>query len=306
MISVRVDLRLVTRAAATVVIAVLAGWLIGNLVGVPGARTELNTAHAIILGAVEGITEFLPVSSTGHLTIAERLMGLDGTAADTYAIAIQGGAIVAVLALYRQRVINLFNGLIGRDADGRRLLICLVSAFIPAAVLGVLFDDLIKEKLFGPWAVIAAWALGGVLLLIWRQHGQDGGALETLQPPHAVMIGVAQAVALWPGTSRSLVALVGGLAVGLSLAAAVEFSFLLGLITLAAATVYDLLQNGSELKAAYGVNTPLIGLLVAFVTALLAVRWMVTYLQKHPLSVFGWYRLAAAGFAAGLVVAGTL
>ena len=266
---------------------------------------------AILLGAVEGLTEYLPVSSTGHLLVTGRLLGLgdgsDGTALGTYVIAIQIGAIGAVLGLYRQRVGQIAGGLLGHNDPGRRLFIALAVAFIPAALLGVAFKPVIKEHLFSPWPIVAAWALGGVVLLIW-QPSDRGGTVDivdvtTLQ---ALIIGVAQAAALWPGTSRSLVTLIAGLVVGLSLTAAVEFSFLLGLATLTAATAWDLARNGAGLLDMYGWATPLLGAIVAFLTAVASIRWMTSYLQEHPLRAFGWYRLCIAASTAALVLAGAI
>jgi undecaprenyl-diphosphatase len=275
-------------SGAVLAIAVLA-------IGADGG--PLTPLKAIALGAVEGITEFLPVSSTGHLLVAQRLLGLgtgDGkTAADTYAIAIQVGAILAVVTLYRHRLVQLGNGALGRDDDGRRLLGRLVVAFLPAAVIGVALGDTIKAHLFGPWPVIAAWAVGGVFLLVWRAR-PGRTTLERFTWRMAAVVGAAQVLALWPGVSRSLTTIVGALAVGATMSAAVEFSFLLGLATLTAATALDLAKDGSQLVADYGWRTPLLGAVVAFVTAVVAVRWLVAYLRTRPLTIFGWYRLAAA------------
>jgi undecaprenyl-diphosphatase len=269
----------------------------------------LTPLKAILLGAVEGITEFLPISSTGHLLVTQRLLGL-GTgrgkvAADTYAIAIQLGAILAVVALYRHRISTLAQGVIGRNDPGRQLLARLIVAFVPAAAVGVVFGDSIKAHLFGPWPVVVAWAVGGAFLLWWRpRHGTS--ALEQLTYRNAAIIGCAQILALLPGTSRSLVTIVAALAIGLSMTAAVEFSFLLGLATLSAATALDLAKDGSMLFNDYGWRTPLLGALVAFLTALAAVHWFVSYLRTRPLTVFGWYRLLAAIVTMGLILGGAV
>ncbi len=276
---------------------------------IAGGRGPLSAPKAIVLGAVEGITEFLPVSSTGHLLVTQRLIGLGSgegkAAADTYAIAIQVGAILAVVAVYWSRLVQLANGLIGRDDGGRRLLVRLVVAFLPAALIGVAFSDPIKEHLFGPGPVIVAWALGGAFLLWWTpRYGTRG--IDELTIRGAAIIGVAQALALWPGVSRSLVTIVAALAVGCDIVVAVEFSFLLGLATLTAATVLDLAKDGPTLLSDYGWQTPLLGALVAFVTAVLAVRWLVSYLRTRPLSRFGWYRLGVAAVALALLVGGVI
>ncbi len=274
-----------------------------------GTSGPLTPLKAMILGAVEGFTEYLPVSSTGHLLIAQRLLGLgEGdakAAADTYAIAIQIGAILAVVVLYWRRLGQLASGVVGRDTDGRKLLVCLVVAFVPAAVVGVLLGDNIKDRLFGPWPVIAAWLAGGVFLVWWNPRP---GRLDltSLTVRHAAIIGAAQILALWPGMSRSLVTIAAALAIGLSMSAAIEFSFLLGLATLSAATLYDLAKDGQTLLDDYGWRTPLLGGLVAFVTAVIAVRWLVSFLATRPLSIFGWYRIGIAAAAAGLIAIGVI
>jgi len=271
--------------------------------------TPLSVIDAVVLGIVEGITEFLPISSTGHLLVTQHLLGLgDETgkvAADTYAIAIQLGAILAVIALYRMRIASMAKGLVGKDPEGRSILMLLVCAFLPAAVIGLAFGDSIKDKLFTPWAIVVAWAAGGVFLLWWKPvHGTRNIAEITLR--NALIIGVAQSLAMWPGVSRSLVTIVAALLVGCSMAAALEFSFLLGLATLTAATALDLAKNGDELVHAYGWGTPILGAVVAFATAVIAVKWLVRFLAARPLAWFGWYRLAAAGVAMVLIISNTI
>ena len=223
------------------------------------AGNELTAGKAVVLGLVEGVTEFLPVSSTGHLLVTQRLMDIGTTsetkdAADAYAIAIQSGAILAVLLLYWRRLRSMAEGAIGRDADGRRTLIGLVVAVIPAAIIGVALDGPIKDHLLEVGPVIAAWIIGGlvILLLAPRLMGsRHGVALEQITIRQALIIGIVQCLALWPGTSRSLVTILAALAVGLSLSAAVEFSFLLGLVTLGAATLYEVAKDGSTMIDAY-------------------------------------------------------
>jgi undecaprenyl-diphosphatase len=273
---------------------------------------ELNIPKAVVLGLVEGVTEFLPVSSTGHLLVVERAMGIGQTdetrnAAETYAVTIQAGAILAVLVLYHRRIRSMAEGLLGRDAVGRRVAIGLLVAFAPAAIIGFLFEHPIRDHLLGVWPVIIAWAVGGALLLVFgsRRHDEEERhrpGLESITVRQALIIGVAQCLALWPGTSRSLVTIVAALAVGLSLSAAIEFAFLLGLITLGAATVYEGLKSGGEVVSTFGLAAPLVGLAVAFVSAVVAVRWMVTYLERHSLAIFGWYRIGIAGLTAALVL----
>ena len=264
---------------------------------------SLSTLDAVILGIVEGITEYLPVSSTGHLVVVQRWLGLGDAAgrdaADTFAIAIQIGAILAVVLLYRARIVSMLNGIAGRDPEGRRVLGLLVTSFLPAAALGAAFGDAIKDELFSPGPVVIAWVVGGVFLLVWKPR-RDGTTLGQLSTRGAIVIGFAQALALWPGVSRSLVTIAAAVLVGLSLSAALEYSFLLGLATLSAATVFDLAKNGGQLVDDYGVARPLLGVVIAFFTAAAAVRWLVGYLNERPLSHFGWYRLVAAGVTLAL------
>ena len=275
--------------------------------------------EALILGVVEGLTEYLPVSSTGHLLVVQAMLGIGNAgpeareAANAYAICIQAGAIVAVLGLYYRRVIQMARGLLGRDDDGRRLVINILAGFLPAAVIGLIFNDLIKSYLFGPWPVVAAWFVGGVLILgvAWHRKAKGegpkyGGDLMTLTWKLALIIGFAQCIAMWPGTSRSLVTIVGGVLVGLSLPAAVEFSFLLGVVTLGAATCYDATKSGSVMLERYELWIMVLGFAAAWASAVLAVKWMVAYLNKHGMQIFGYYRVAVALLVAALLISGWL
>lgn len=278
------------------------------------ARNEMTPWKAVVLGVVEGVTEYLPISSTGHLVVTQRLLDIGNDsatkdAADAYAIAIQFGAILAVLVLYRGRIELIMRGLIGRSSRGRRLLTSLVLAFLPAVVAGVGLEKPIKSHLLSPPAVVGAWIVGGIVLLIVAPRirpDRPGVSLTSITPKQALIIGAAQVLAMWPGTSRSLVTILAALAVGTTLAAAVEFSFLLGLMTLGAATIYESAKNGSTVIDAYGVASPLIGVVVAFVAAAAAIRWMVTWLQTRSLAIFGWERIAVAAITIGLMVAGTI
>lgn len=262
--------------------------------------------QALLLGLIEGLTEYLPVSSTGHLLVAQRLMGIESSeAANAFAIAVQAGAIAAVLGLYRKRCLQIGAGLVGRDPAGLRLGIRVAVAFLPAAALGLAFDEAIERFLFGFWPIVGAWAVGGLLILaIARRLPQSGTDLDTLAIKGAVLIGFAQCFALWPGTSRSLATILGGIAAGLSLGAAVEFSFLLGLVTLGAATAYKALGHGREMIEAYGVLPVAAGFVAAWVSAVVSVKWMVRWLQSRGLSVFGWWRLAAAAAVTALILTG--
>lgn len=316
-------------------------------------KASLTWWRAVTLGVVEGVTEFLPISSTGHLLIASRLLGLPDQkgsagldAVNTYAIAIQFGAILAVAGLFWRRLREMVLGLFGRSESGRHLLITLVIAFIPAAVLGAAFDKRIEALLFGPWPIIAAWVAGGLLILGLQQGGlirtgghqpladatatssttgtakrteisskrtdtssnstttsTVAGSLMEITYRRAAIIGLAQCFALWPGTSRSLATILAALLLGVSMSAAVEFSFLLGFLTLSAATAFKLLKDGGTLVQQFGVINPLIGAVFAFISAVVAIRWMIQYLKHHDLSIFAWYRFAAAVVAIGLIAA---
>ncbi|MGZ8734975.1 MAG: undecaprenyl-diphosphate phosphatase [Acidimicrobiia bacterium] len=281
------------------------------------AQTQdaLSLGQAILFGLVEGLTEFLPISSTGHLLVLARVLevGQSGASEDaikSYEIAIQAGAILAVLGLYRHRFATMIEGVTGRSEDGRRVLVAVVIAFVPAALVGVVLEDTIKDVLFGVGPVIAAWLVGGILILVLTRLGvlapRGGRLLEMLTPRDAVVIGVAQVVALWPGTSRSLVASVAALLLGYSMAAAVEFSFLLGFVTLGAATAYSVLKDGQEMIDAFGLLTPIVGLVAAFLAAAASIKWMVGYLERHDLSIFGWYRIGIAVIVAIAVATGAI
>jgi undecaprenyl-diphosphatase len=292
-------------------------------------RTPMNWWQAIILGIVEGLTEYLPVSSTGHLILAQRAMGIVSSAeANAFAICIQAGAILAVLGLYRRRVLQMTKGVLGAarltkpDPGGLKLAINIIAAFLPAAVVGVLLDDWIESKLFGLWPVVASWLVGGlaILAVVWLRMGRnhsaavgdrgdpirERGGLDHLSWRTAVLIGLIQCVAMWPGTSRALVTIVGGVLVGLSLAAAVEFSFLLGVVTLLAATVFKAKDAGPVMLQAYGWTPMILGSLAAWLSAVLAVQWMVSYLKRRGLALFGYYRVALALAVAALILANVL
>jgi undecaprenyl-diphosphatase len=284
--------------------------------------------EAVVLGLVEGITEFLPVSSTGHLILTSWLLGLDAPetkpSLDAFQIVVQGGAVLAVLLLYRERVGDMLRGVLGRSAAGRRLVGRLVLAFLPAALLGPAFDAAFHDRLFRPGPVLAALLLGGIWM-IWlgRRGSNDASPTPVKEPARglddmparmALMIGLFQCVALWPGTSRSMMTIAGGVLLGLRPKDAAEFSFLLGLPTLGAASLYSLVTNLSEaqatggptLFAALGPGAVLLGLAVATVSAALAVHWLVGFLTRHGLAAFGWYRIALALVLGALLFAGGL
>jgi undecaprenyl-diphosphatase len=286
----------------------------------------MTVGQAVILGIVEGLTEYLPVSSTGHLLLAERIMGIGDSdaaseeqrrrtkdAANAYTICIQAGAIIAVLGLYFRRVRQMLLGLAGKDPRGSRLLVNVAAGFIPAAVIGLLFNKIIKACLFGPWPVVAAWFVGGLAILVVSRRNRkahrpfhQGLSLDDLTWRMALCIGFAQCIAMWPGVSRSLVTIVGGLLVGMSMSSAVEFSFLLGVVTLGAATAYDALKQGALMLQTFDALPIAVGLVCAFIAAVASVKWMVAYLNRHGLEVFGYYRVALAVVTALWITVGTL
>lgn len=261
----------------------------------------MTLLQAVILGAVEGLTEFLPVSSTGHLILASAWMGLHGEAAKTFVIVIQAGALAAVLGLY------------GRRLGSLPLLKNLAVGFLPAGVAGLLLHRWIKEHLFGAHPVVVALAAGGLFMIgldRWRLRREEAAPfpeagsrpprslrrreLETLTPREAFLIGVVQCLALWPGTSRSMVTISAGLLLGLSGPAAARFSFLLALPTLGAAVLFDAVKNGDALLQAASLPVLTAGFAVAAVTAALAMRGLVAILNRSGLAPFGWYRLGLA------------
>lgn len=280
---------------------------------------------SLVLGLVEGLTEYLPVSSTGHLIITQYLLGLpDSDAMKAFEICIQGGAILAVLGLYFSRVRLMLKGLWhavqtvlrrAHEADteaqnGLSMFINTVVGFLPAAVIGLLCNKIIKSYLFNAPTVCITWAIGGIVILLYARareksgKGFAGKPLEELTWKGALAVGFMQCIAMIPGTSRSLMTMLGGLCVGLSVAAAVEFSFLLGLITLGAATAHDAMKYGVSMVSDIGWGPMIAGTLMAWGSAVVAVKWMVGYLNKHSLSLFGWYRLAAAVVMLGFIFNG--
>ncbi len=264
----------------------------------------LSLFQAVVLGFVEGATEYLPVSSTGHLLIVEHLLGMDTDerqkeAAHSLAICIQAGAILAVLLLYFGRVRQIVIGMLGRDADGLRLLINLIVAFFPAAVIGLLAKDWIKENLFSVKTVAIALFVGGVLILVQgflakKTNADSGKEINEMSWRDALFVGIMQCLAFWPGFSRSLATILGCRWAKIRMMAAVEFSFLLGLLTLTAATAYEGLKHGAEMIEGYGIAMPIVALVTAFVAAIVSVRFMIGALGKYGLTPFGYYRILLA------------
>lgn len=298
----------------------------------PAAAAELRTRDAIVLGVIEGVTEYLPVSSTGHLIIATRFLGLEAQqplvgrdgqpllyrkpspkhpagvpltvklAADTYNVVIQFGAIAAVALLYWSQLFSMVRGLFGRDPAGSKLLINVVIAFLPAAVVGLLVHDWIDTYLFSVGAVIIAQIAGAILMFYaeaWRRRRDatapaGGHAINDLSPKSAAGIGLLQCLAMWPGTSRSMTTIVGGYFAGLDPRRAAEFSFILGFVTLSAATLFKSYKSGAAMIQVFGWPHVLLGCIIATVTAALCVRFLVRWLTRHGLGIFAWYRIAVA------------
>ena len=247
---------------------------------------------ALILGVVEGLTEFLPVSSTGHLILASDLLDFNDEKGKVFEIVIQTGAMLAIVWEYRAKFAGVIAGL-ARDRQARQFVMNLVIAFIPAAVLGLAFGSTIKAALFKPVPVAIAFIAGGFVIL-WaerREHRITVQSVDDMRWTDALKVGCAQAFALIPGTSRSGATIIGGLLFGLSRRAATEFSFFLAVPTLIAAGAYDFYRNRALFDAGdIGVFT--VGTVASFVSAFLCVRWLLRYLASHDFTVFAWYRIA--------------
>ena len=247
---------------------------------------------AALLGLVEGATEFIPVSSTGHLILASDWLGLVDERAKTFDIFIQLGAILAILWIYRVRLARSV-GDARKNPGSRRFLLNLIVAFLPAAVVGFLTHDWIKSKLFNPGIVAVALIAGGVVILLierWRPQSKVHD-VAGIPPRLALGIGMAQVLSLIPGTSRSGATIMGGYAMGLSRTAATEFSFFLAIPTMLAATMYDLLKSWSVL-AVTDIPMFAVGFIVSFVSAVIVVKAFLAYVSNHTFSVFAWYRIA--------------
>ena len=247
---------------------------------------------AVVLGVVEGLTEFLPISSTGHLIIAGQLLGFIGEKAKVFDIVIQLAAILAVCWEYRARLWAAVAGLANEPAQ-RRFVANLAVAFTPAAVLGLAFHGAIKHYLFHPLPVAAAFIVGG-LIILWverRDHRNTIQEVDDMRWPDALKVGFAQALALIPGTSRAGATIIGGLYFGMSRRAATEFSFFLAIPTMFAAVGYDVHQNRAILHAD-DIGLFAIGFAASFVSAFFAVRGLLRYISRHDFSAFAWYCIA--------------
>ncbi|PXX13736.1 undecaprenyl-diphosphatase [Nitrosomonas ureae] len=246
---------------------------------------------ALILGVVEGLTEFLPISSTGHLILFGDLLDFNDEKSKVFTIAIQLGAILAVCWEYRKKITGIVMG-IGSDASANRFVLNLFIAFMPAAVMGLLFIDVIKQYLFNPLSVATALVIGGVVIL-WaerRDHVIDVEQVDDMDWKHALKVGMAQCLALIPGTSRSGATIIGGLLFGLSRKAAAEFSFFLAIPIMFAATFYDVYKNRAILELS-DVSMFAVGFMGAFFSALVAIRALIRFISNHDFTVFAWYRI---------------
>ena len=246
---------------------------------------------ALILGIVEGLTEFLPVSSTGHLIVVGDLLNFNSDREKVFMIAIQLGAILAVCWEYRQKITDVVAG-IGTDKSSQRFVLNLLIAFMPAAVLGLLFIDIIKQYLFNPLSVATALVVGGIIIL-WaerRDHKIEVEQVDDMDWKHALKVGCAQCLALIPGTSRSGATIIGGLLFGLSRKAAAEFSFFLAIPIMFAATFYDVYKNRAILEFD-DIGMFAVGFVAAFFSALVAVRGLIRFISNHDFTVFAYYRI---------------
>ena len=250
---------------------------------------------ALIMGLVEGFTEFLPISSTGHLILTASLLNFTGEKVKVFEIAIQGGAMLSVIWEFRVRIGTVLAGLTS-DPKARRFMANVIIGFFPAALLGLFFSGLIKANLFAPVPVAAAFIIGGFVILWVERRARDNPvsvrihSVDDMTMVDALKVGCAQAFALIPGTSRSGATIIGGMMLGLSRKAATEFSFFLAIPTLLGATFYSLYKERALLSAA---DLPLFGIgsISAFVSAYLCVRWLLRYISTHDFTIFAWYRI---------------
>lgn len=256
-----------------------------------------------ILGLVEGATEFIPVSSTGHLIVVSNWLGLVDERAKTFDVFIQLGAILAIVWLYRSRLGHTVTAA-RRDPLSRRFVINLIIAFLPAAIVGFLFHDWIKDRLFNPTVVALSLVVGGVVILLIERLAPAPrvGDVTAVPPRTALGIGLAQVLSLIPGVSRSGATILGGYTLGLSRTAATEFSFFLAIPVMFAATLYDLLKSWSVLSMS-DIPVFAVGFLVSFVSALIVVKAFLSYVSGHSFRAFAWYRIA---FGAALLLTGSI
>ncbi len=257
----------------------------------------------LILGLVEGLTEFLPVSSTGHLILADDLLGFKGPAGQVFEIVIQLGAILAVCALYFRKLLGVVIEL-PSNPTAQRFVLNLLWAFLPAAVVGVLAHGFIKSVLFSPWVVSVTLILGGIAILVIERVRPEPihHDVDNLPPLTAFQIGCAQVLAMIPGVSRAGATIMGALMLRVDRRAATEFSFFLAIPTMFAATVYDLYKNRATLSLD-DIQVIAIGFVVAFLSALVVVRTLIAFISRHGFAPFAWYRMLVGALMLGLLIA---
>ncbi|MEY3772198.1 MAG: hypothetical protein RL067_212 [Verrucomicrobiota bacterium] len=294
-------------------------------------RADFTYGRAVVTGVVEGVTEYLPVSSTGHMILSDglicnvnkdpnvtvqgvvdrkgRAVSLDRVA-DDYLVIIQFGAILAVVVAFFGRLRGLLVGVLRGERAALRLAFAMLVAFLPAGLLGFMFKDSIAAHLFSVEVVAVALVGGGIAILIAEKllpaRAAEGDEVAALGWRSALTVGLCQCFALIPGTSRSLATILGGRVAGLSHAAATEFSFLVGLLTLSAASVYKAWSLGPALPQIYPAGPALVGLLIAAMTAFLSVKWLVGFVSRRGLGVFAWYRIALGGAILAVLAVRTL
>ena len=250
-------------------------------------------AKAAAMGVVEGLTEFLPISSTGHLILAGALLGFDDDKAKVFDIAIQMGAIFAVILVYWEKIRSTAKAF-RYQVQAQRFVLNVFIGFLPAVVLGLLFGKLIKEHLFTPWVVATTFIVGGFIIL-WAERRPPSSVrirtVEDMRGRDALMVGLVQCLAMIPGTSRSGATIIGGMLLGLSRKAATDFSFFLAIPTLIGAGVYSLYKERALLSVE---DIPMFatGLVVSFISAWICVRWLLKYIATHSFEIFAWYRIA--------------
>jgi undecaprenyl-diphosphatase len=253
----------------------------------------VHLIKAFVLGIVEGLTEFLPVSSTGHLILAGDWLSFDSGSGKVFEVVIQLGAILAVCWLYREKILEVILGIVRRDRAALRFAGVVLVAFLPSVVFGILFIKTIKAVLFNPPVVAVSLVVGG-LIILWverRERPVISPTIDEIGWLQAFGIGLAQVVSMIPGVSRSGATIIGGMVFGLSRTAATEFSFFLAMPTMLGATVLDLAKNGAALS--FGdVIAIAVGFVTAFVSAIVVVKFLIRYVAHHTLGVFAWYRIA--------------
>jgi undecaprenyl-diphosphatase len=252
----------------------------------------IDLFKAAFLGIVEGLTEFLPVSSTAHLLITSYLIDFTSIKNNLFEIVIQYGAILAICVLYRRKILDIILGL--NQQRQKKFVLNVAVAFLPAAIIGATLHSYITKYLFSNFTIALALIIGGILMIVIDRkpyESSDARDMESITPLTAFYIGLFQCLAMVPGVSRSGATIIGGLLLGLKRKSAAEFSFFLAIPTIAAASLYDLLKNSSELTTS-GIGIILVGLLFSFISAILVVKWFMNFISKHNFFYFGIYRIA--------------